>query len=88
MKKILTLIAALALTVSANAGCGKKVTTKGTLSAYDAKAKTITVKAGKKSVKLKLTSSTKGNAASLKGKLVTVTSEHKKVDSIVAAKKG
>ena len=88
MKKILTLIAALAMTVSVNAGCDKKVTTKGTLSDYNAQAKTITVKAGKKNVKLKLTSSTKGDPAKLKGKLVTVTSEHKKVDSIVAAKKG
>jgi hypothetical protein len=86
MKYILTLIAALAITVSAQAGCGKKVTTKGTLSSYDAKKKTITVLQGKKKVVLKLTSSTKGNAAKLKGKAVTVTSEHKKVDSIVAAK--
>lgn len=86
MKKILTLIAALALTVSANAGCGKKVTTNGTLSAYDSKAKTITVKAGKKNVKLKLTSATKGDPAKLKGKAVKVISEHKKVDSITLAK--
>lgn len=86
MKHILTLIAALALTVSANAGCGKKVTTNGTLSGFDAKKKTITVMAGKKKVTLKLTSSTKGDPAKLKGKKVTVTSEHKKVDEIKAAK--
>jgi hypothetical protein len=86
MKHILTLIAALALTVSANAGCGKKVTTNGTLSAFDAAKKTITIMEGKKKVVLQLTSATKGDAAKLKGKSVTVTSEHKKVDEIKEAK--
>jgi len=86
MKYILTIVAALALTFSANAGCGKKVTTKGTLSAYNAQKKTITVQAGKKKVTLKLTSATKGDIAKLKGKAVVVTSEHKKVDEVKAAK--
>ena len=86
MKHILTLIAALALTVSANAGCGKKQTNTGTLSAFDAKKKTITVVQGKKKLVLKLTSSTKGDPAKLKGKKVTVVSEHKKVDEIKAVK--
>ncbi len=86
MKYILTLVAALALTISAQAGCGKKVTTKGTLQSYDAAKKSITVMQGKKKVVLKLTSATKGDASKLKGKAVTVISEHKKVDSIVAAK--
>jgi len=86
MKHILTIIAALALTVSANAGCGKKVTTNGTLSAYDSKSKTITVLEGKKKVTLKLTSSTKGDPAKLQGQKVSVISEHKKVDEIKAVK--
>lgn len=86
MKYILTLVAALALTVSANAGCGKKVTTKGTLQSYNAQKKSIVVMAGKKKVTLKLTSATKGDPAKLKGKAVVVTSEHKKVDEIKAAK--
>jgi hypothetical protein len=86
MKHILTLIAALALTVSANAGCGKKVTTNGTLSDYNAQKKTIVVMAGQKKVTLKLTSSTKGDPAKLKGQKVSVISEHNKVDEIKAVK--
>ena len=86
MKHILTIVAALALTFSANAGCGKKVTTKGTLQSYNAQTKKIVVVAGKKKVTLSVTGKTKGNPAQLKGKSVVVTSEHKKVDEIKAAK--
>lgn len=86
MKYILTLVAALALTVSANAGCGKKVTTKGTLQSYNAQSKKITVLQGKKKVVLTVTGKTKGDPNKLKGKAVVVTSEHKKVDEIKAAK--
>lgn len=86
MKYILTLIAALALTFSANAGCGKKVTTTGTLSSYNAEKKSIVILVNKKKVTLKITSSTKGDPKKLKGKTVVVISEHKKVDSIKIVK--
>ena len=44
MKKILAIIAAIVIAAPAYAGCGKKVASVGTLSAYDAKTKTLTMK--------------------------------------------
>ena len=71
---------------SAHAGCGKKVTNTGTLTKYDAAKKTIVVKEGDKMVSLRLTPQSKVDG--IKGMLnkkVTVTSEHKKVDSVKPA---
>ena len=44
MKKILALLAVAAIAAPAYAGCGKKVASVGTLSAYDAATKTLTMK--------------------------------------------
>lgn len=88
MKKLLTLLSVLALSVGANAGCGKKVTDTGTLKDFDADAKKVTIeKADGKTATITLTPSTTGadKVADLKGKAVTVVSEHGKADSIAAA---
>ncbi|MBI5772540.1 MAG: hypothetical protein HZA89_02210 [Verrucomicrobia bacterium] len=84
MKKLLTLLAALSLTVgAAYAGCGKTETTKGTLEKYDAEKKAITVKGTDgKSVTLTLTPGVKGDIKALVGKSVTAVSSHKKVESL------
>ncbi len=97
MKKIIALIAAVAfLAGSAYAGCGKKVTDEGTLKSYNAESKEIVVDLGDgKEAKLTLTADTKykgadgkeAKVADLVDSKVKVTSEHKKVDSVEAAKK-
>ena len=87
MKKLLTLIAMAALTLGANAACGKKVTTEGTLKSYDAETKqVVVVGADGKAAKITLTPSTTGadKVADLVGKAVKVVSEHNKADSIAA----
>ena len=96
MRIILSVILAVVLTAgAAYAGCGKKVTDKGTLKSLDSDKKVIVV-AGKdgKEAKLSLTTSTKSvgadgkdaELADLVGKKVTVISEHSKVDSVTLAK--
>jgi hypothetical protein len=87
MKTLLALLALSSLAVSAQAGCGKKVTDEGTLKSYDAEKKTVVIeKAGGKAATITLTPSTAGadKAASLVGKPVTVVSEHNKAESIAA----
>ncbi len=88
MKYLLTLVTAFALMAgAAQAGCGKKVTSTGTLKAYDAAKKTLTVAAGGKNVTLRLTPQSKATGVKgMIGKKVTVISEHKKVDSVKPAK--
>jgi hypothetical protein len=90
MKYILTIVTALGLMVgAAQAGCGKKVTTTGTLKSVNAEKKTIsiTVAGQKKPVTLRLTAKVKlADLKKLYGKAVTVVSEHKKVDSVKAKK--
>lgn len=103
MKKILAILVVAAVAAPAYAGCGKKVASIGTLTAYDAKTKTLTIrvnrtndpKANKKATKITLTPATKvmGDATleKLVGKQLSVVSEHSKADYIIplitAAKK-
>jgi hypothetical protein len=87
MKKLLTLIATVALSIGANAACGKKVTNEGTLKSYDAEKKTVVVvDAAGKSATITLTPSTTGadKVKDLVGKAVKVVSEHGKADSVAA----
>lgn len=75
----------MALTVGAQAGCGKKVTDEGKLKSYDAEKKVVTVeKADGQTASITLTPSTTGadKVADLVGKDVTVISEHGKADSV------
>jgi hypothetical protein len=88
MKKLAALIALLSLSfVTADAACGKKVTTEGTLKTYAAEKKELTIE-GKdgKSTTLTLTPSSTGadTVATLVGKSVKVVSEHGKIDSVAA----
>ena len=93
MKKLLATLAVVAISAGyANAGCGKKVASIGTLTSYDAKTKTLTMKvqrtndpkANKKATKLTLTPASKviGDATldKLVGKALSVVSEHGRVD--------
>ena len=95
MKKILALLAVAAIAAPAHAGCGKKVASVGTLSAYDAATKTLTMKvmrtndpkAKKSATKITLTPASKvmGDAAldKLVGQQLSVISEHGKADYVV-----
>ncbi len=88
MKKILALIAFVAISVvTADAACGKKITSEGTLKSFDAEKKSLTVedKDGKATT-LTLTPDSTGAdaAAALVGKSVKVVSEHGKIDSVAA----
>ena len=95
MKKILAIVAATVIAAPAYAGCGKKVASVGTLSAYDAKTKTLTMKvmrtndpkANKKATKITLPPASKvmGDATldKLVGKQLSVISEHGKADYVV-----
>ena len=90
MKKFLSIITVLAISAGvANAGCGKTVTSEGTLKSFDEASKSLVVadKAGKET-KITLTPTTKGadQAKSLVGKAVKVDAEHGKASAIVAAK--
>jgi hypothetical protein len=75
MKNLLTILAALALAASAQAGCGKTSTAEGTLKSFDEKTKELTIapKEGK-ATKVTLTPETKGadGVKGLVGKAVTV----------------
>jgi hypothetical protein len=92
MKNLLTILAALAIAASAQAGCGVTETTTGTLKSFDEKTKelTITPKEGK-AAKITLTPETKGadGVKDLVGKAVSVeVSKHAKSKalSVAAAK--
>ena len=88
MKKLLALTALLALSLgSADAACGKKVTSEGTLKSFDAATKTLTVESKDgKAATITLTPTTTGADAldKLVGKAVKVVSEHGKADSVAA----
>lgn len=96
MKKLLTILTAIAFFAgSAYAGCGKKVTDEGTLKSYDADSKEIVVDLGDgNEAKLTVQPGTEykdaeGKEAKIEDLVdqkVKVTSEHKKVDAIEAAK--
>ena len=86
MKNLLTILAALALAASAQAGCGVTETTTGTLKAFDEKTKELTI-----TPKITLTPETKGadGVKDLVGKAVSVeVSKHAKSKalSVAAAK--
>lgn len=88
---ILASVLAFGVTVgAAHAGCGKKVTNKGTLKSLDADTKTIVVASKGEETKLMLTASTKAvgadSVSDMVGKKVKVISEHSKVDSVALAK--
>ncbi len=88
---ILASILAFGITIgAAHAGCGKKVTNKGTLKSLDADKKTIVVASKGEETKLSLTAGTKAigadKVADMVGKKVKVISEHSKVDSVALAK--
>ena len=92
MKNLLTILAALALAASAQAGCGKTSTAEGTLKSFDEKTKELTIapKEGK-ATKVTLPPETKGadGVKDLVGKAVTVeVSVHAKSKalSVAAAK--
>ena len=92
MKKLISTLAVLALSAGvAFAACGKTETDKGTVQTYDAEKKQIVIQTAEgKSVTRTLTPTTKatakdGTAAktdALKGKTVSVVSEHGKVQTI------
>ena len=103
MKNLLiAAVAGLALlcTSTAYAGCGKKVGTTGELAKYDADSKTLTIKVSSsndpkevknKMAKLTLTPDSKvmGDAKvdALVGKIVTVVSEHGKINFVIPVNK-
>ncbi len=95
MKFILSMVLVLSLGFSVAsgtvfAGCGKKVTNKGTLKSVDSDTKVIVVASKGEETKLTLTPGTKAKGAKLAdmvGKYVTIISEHKKVGSITLAQK-
>ncbi len=91
MKKLIAIIAVIGMAGSIYAGCGTKVPVEGTLSAYDAETKTLTV--GKKEVTLDASatiSDAEGNAVeidTLVGKDVVIsTDKHTKKAEEVKAK--
>jgi len=94
MKKILAILASLAIAGAAHAGCGKTVENKGSISKYDAEAKSIVVKdAAGKEATLTLTPTSAvtdkdGKPAKIEdlaGKDVVVVSEHNKVHTVKAS---
>lgn len=85
MKTILGILTVLTLSVSSSfAGCGKTETDEGKLKSIDLEKKEVVITVKGKDVKRTLTPSSTGaaEAASLKGKKVTVVSSHGKVESI------
>jgi predicted small lipoprotein YifL len=74
MKNLLSILTVLALAAAAQAGCGAKISSKGTLKSYDADKKEIVVSVDGKDSSYTLTPETEGVAkvADLKGKTVQV----------------
>ena len=74
MKNILSILTVLALAAAAQAGCGDKISSKGTVKSYDAEKKALVVTVGGKDTTYTLTPETDGadKAADLKGKSVEV----------------
>lgn len=90
MKNILSILTVLALAAAAQAGCGAKITSKGTLKSYDADKKEIVVTVAGADTSFTLTPETDGFAkvADLKGKAVEVNVDKhvkSKVLSVAAA---
>ena len=74
MKNILSILTVLALAAAAQAGCGAKISSKGTVKSYDAEKKALVVTVDGKDTSFTLTPETEGadKAADLKGKAVEV----------------
>jgi VCBS repeat-containing protein len=87
MKKVLAILATVALALHAEAGCGKKVTNEGTLKSFDTETKKLVVVAADgTSATIALTPTTTGadKVSELVGKAVTVVSEHGKAESVAS----
>jgi len=88
MKKFLALIAIVSFSAgSAFAGCGKTITSEGTLKSFDAATKVLVVESKDgKATSITLTPSTTGadTVAGLVGKSVKVVAEHNKAQSVAA----
>jgi len=74
MKNILSILTVLALAAAAQAGCGAKISSKGTVKSYDSEKKELVVTVAGKDTSYTLTPETEGadKAADLKGKKVEV----------------
>ena len=74
MKNILSILTVLALAAAAQAGCGAKISSKGTVKSYDAEKKALVVTVAGKDAEFTLTPETEGldKVADLKGKSVEV----------------
>ena len=74
MKNILSILTVLALAAAAQAGCGAKNSSKGTVKSYDAEKKALVVTVAGTDTTYTLTPETEGadKAADLKGKSVEV----------------
>ncbi len=74
MKNILSILTVLALAAAAQAGCGAKISSKGTVKSYDSEKKELVVTVAGKDTSFTLTPETEGadKAADLKGKAVEV----------------
>ena len=93
MKNILSILTVLALAAAAQAGCGAKISSKGTVKSYDSEKKELVVTVAGSDKTFTLTPETEGadKAADLKGKAVEVNvDKHKqsKVLSVAAAAAG
>ena len=74
MKNILSILTVLALAAAAQAGCGAKISSKGTVKSYDSEKKELVVTVAGTDTSYTLTPETEGadKAADLKGKAVEV----------------
>lgn len=74
MKNILSILTVLALAAAAQAGCGAKISSKGTVKSYDAEKKALVVTVDGADTEYTLTPETEGldKVADLKGKSVEV----------------
>ena len=74
MKNILSILTVLALAAAAQAGCGAKISSKGTVKSYDSEKKELVVTVAGKDTTYTLTPEPDGadKAADLKGKSVEV----------------
>lgn len=93
MKNILSILTVLALAAAAQAGCGAKISSKGTVKSFDSEKKELVVTVSGKDVTYTLTPETEGadKAADLKGKSVEVNVDKhvkSKVLSVAAAAAG
>ena len=88
MKNILSILTVLALAATAQAGCGDKISSKGTVKSYDSEKKELVVTVAGKDTTYTLTPETDGadKAADLKGKSVEVNvDKHKKTKVLSVA---